>query len=110
LKKAIRLNPIKPLNYLNNLAWAYNYSEQYEQAILIWKQCVERNPDYLFAHMDLTLAFRLSGNENMARKSAQEVLRIKPDLTVSKIKKGAATKNIDRKRVLEEFRKAGIPD
>ena len=46
----------------------------------------------------------------MARESAQEVLRIKPDLTVSKIKKGPKTNNIDRKLILETFRKAGIPD
>jgi adenylate cyclase len=110
LKKAIRLNPITPIHYLNGLAWAYTYSEQYEQAIRLWKRCLERNPDYLFGHMGLTLAFQLSGNETMSRESAQEVLRIKPDLTVSKIKKGPKTNNIDRKLILETFRKAGIPD
>jgi adenylate cyclase len=44
--KAIRLNPIKPLNYLNNLAWAYTFTEQYDKAISLWKQTLERNPDY----------------------------------------------------------------
>ncbi len=48
-KKAIRLNPITPMTYLNNIAWAYAFSEQYEKVISIWNKAIERNPDYFFA-------------------------------------------------------------
>lgn len=109
-QKAIRLNPVKPLNYLNNLAWAYTFLEQYEQAILLWNGTLERNPDYLFSYLGLTLAYQLSGNEVKAREAAAEVIRIKPGLTISKMEKGPATKNVDRKRMFEELRKAGIPE
>ena len=109
-KKAIRLNPVKPLNYLNNLAWVYTFLEQYEQAILLWNGTLERNSNYLFAHLGLTLAYQLSGNEVKAREAAAEVMRIKPSLTISKMEKGSATKNVDRKRMFEELRKAGIPE
>jgi tetratricopeptide (TPR) repeat protein len=109
-KKAIRLNPVKPLKYQNNLAWAYAHLGEYEQAIVLWNGTLERNPDYLFAYMGLTLAYQLSGNEVKAREAAAEVMRIKPSLTVSKLEKGPATKNVDRKRHLEAMRKAGIPE
>ena len=95
---------------MNNLAWAYAFSEQYEKTIPLWNRTIKRNPDYLFAYLGLTLAYQLSGNEVKAREAAAEVIRIKPNLTVSKMEKGAATKNVNRKRVLEAFRKAGIPE
>jgi adenylate cyclase len=111
LKKAIRLNPVTPIYYLNVLAWAYLYNDQYEQAILLWKKTLERNPYFLFAYIGLTAAYQLSGNETSARESAQEVLRLKPNMTISIIEKGPATDNIyRRKQILEAMRIAGIPE
>jgi adenylate cyclase len=110
LEKAIRLNPVAPINYLNNLAWAYMSNEQYEKAIALWNRTIERNPDYLFAFTGLTGAYQLSGNEIKARESAAEVLRIKPTYSMALIKKWDI-KNIERKkRILEAYRKAGIPE
>ena len=110
LKKAIRLNPVTPINYLNNLAWAYANTEQYEKAIPLWNRSIERNPDYLFAYMGLTVAYQLSGNEIKAREAAAEVLRIKPTFSMAIIEKWDI-KNIERKkRILEAYRKAGIPE
>jgi adenylate cyclase len=110
LQKAVRLNPVTPINYLNVLAYAYLFSEQYEKAIPLWNRTIKRNPDYLFAYMGLTCAYQLSGNEVKAREAAAEVMRIKPNLTVTKLEKGAATKGVNRKRLMEAFRKAGIPE
>ena len=111
LKKAIRLNPVTPIYYLNVLAWAYLYDKQYEQAKLLWKKILERNPDHLFSYLGLTAAYQLSGNETSARESAQEVLRLKPNMAISILEKGPATNNIDRrKRIFEAMRIAGIPE
>jgi len=60
--------------------------------------------------LGLTLVYQLSGNELKAREAAAEVMRLKPNLTISKLEKGPATKNIDRKRMFEALRKAGIPE
>jgi len=109
-KKAIRLNPVAPINYINNLAWAYAYSEQHEKAISLWNSTIERNPDYLFAYLGLALVYQLSGNELKAREAAAEVMRLKPKLTVSRLLKGPATKGVDRERLAEALRKAGIPE
>ncbi len=67
LKKAIRLNPVTPIAYLNNLAWSYAYTEQYEKAIPLWNRSIERNPDYLFAYLGLTCAYQLTGNALIVR-------------------------------------------
>ncbi len=110
LQKAIRLNPVTPINYMNVLAWAYAFSEQYEKAIPLWNRTLERNPDYLFAYMGLTVAYQLSGNAVLAREAAAEVMRIKPNISVAMIEKGAKTKSINRKRMMDAFRIAGIPE
>jgi adenylate cyclase len=111
LQKAIRLNPVTPINYMNNLAWAYAYSEQYEKSIPLWNRTLERNPDYLFAYMGLTLAYQLSGNKVKAREAAAEVLRIKPTFSIALIEKKTVTKNEKiKERILEAYRKAGIPE
>jgi adenylate cyclase len=109
-KKAIRLNPYTPIEYLNMLAWAYFHTEQYEEAIPLWNKTIELNPDYLFAYQGLTGAYQMSGDEIKARESAAEVLRIKPTYSMEMVKK-FTIKNIERKkRVLEAYRKAGIPE
>jgi adenylate cyclase len=112
LKKAIRLNPRAPIMYLNNLAYAYAFSEQYEKAIPLWNRAVERNPDYLFAYAGLTYAYQMSGNETKAREAAAEVLRIKPNYSVARAAgKANPFKDADlKRRFIDAQRKAGLPD
>jgi adenylate cyclase len=112
LEKAIRLNPRTPLMYLNNLAFAYAFAEQYEKAIPLWNRAIERNPDYLFAYCGLTYAYQMSGNETKAREAAAEVLRIKPNYSVERSSgKANPIKDADlKKRYMDAQRKAGLPD
>ena len=111
LEKAIRLNPRAPIMYLNNLAFAYAYSGQYEKAIPLWNKAIERNSDYLFAYCGLTYAYQMSGNETKAREAASEVMRIKPNFSVDQdAGKVNPFKDADlKKRWLKALRKAGLP-
>jgi tetratricopeptide (TPR) repeat protein len=111
LKKAIRLNPVAPIFYLNNLAFAYAFSGQYEKAIPLWNRAVERNPDYRFAYSGLTWAYQMTGNEIKAREAAAEVLRIMPNFSVARAEKTLTSKNVaQNKSWMEALRKAGLPD
>ena len=113
LQKAIRLNPVTPINYLNNLAWAYTGARRYQQAILWWNRAIERNPDYLFAYMGLTAAHQVLGQEDRARECAAELMRIKPNFSVSRAEKQLqfwVRTEEDRRIFLEAYRMAGIPD
>ena len=111
LEKAIRLEPITPVNYLNNLAWAHASLAQYEKAIQLWNKAIEKNPDYLFAYQGLTVAHQLLGNRDRAKECAAEVIRIKPTMTIAKLQKGITAKNeTDRALFINAYREAGIPE
>jgi len=111
LEKAIRLEPITPVNFLNNLAWAYTSLAQYEKALPLWNKAIEKNPDYLFAYQGLTVVYQLLGNRNRARECAKEVLRIKPTITIAKLQKEITAKNeTDRALIINAYREAGIPE
>jgi adenylate cyclase len=110
-KKSIRLNPFYPIDFLNNLAWAYLASQQYEKAISTWNKALERNPDYLFAHMNLTAAHWLNGSEDEARQSAKHVLRINPKYSVGVWEKRLPYKDeAVHERIYGAMRKAGLPE
>ncbi|WP_372682548.1 adenylate/guanylate cyclase domain-containing protein [Desulfosarcina sp.] len=111
LEKAIRLEPITPVNFLNNLALAYAYSGQYEKALPLWTKAIEKNPDYLFAYQGLTWAHQLLGNRDRAKKFAAEVLRIKPTFTIAKFQNNIPAMNeTERARIINAYREAGIPE
>jgi TolB-like protein/Tfp pilus assembly protein PilF len=111
LERAIRLNPITTVNYLNNLAWANAYSMRYGKAIALWNRAIEKNPDYLFAYLGLAASYQLSGNEVKAKECVEQLMRIKPELSLARIKKGFFTKNeSDRERMLHALRLAGVPE
>jgi len=111
LKKAIRLNPVTPINYLNQLAMAYFHTEQYEKAIPLWNQTIERNHDYYFAHLGLTAAYQLIGKADKARVSAAEVLRVSPSFSLSMLEKRFISSDKESKeRMLRALREAGLPE
>ena len=83
-KKAFRLSP-RPLPIWSfNLAWGYIAMGQYEEAIRILKRITEKQPDQTVAHVNLAVAYVLSGREDDARKEAAEVLRIDPTFSVER--------------------------
>ncbi|BBO77187.1 hypothetical protein DSCW_46040 [Desulfosarcina widdelii] len=85
------------------LAWAYFHNEQYEEAIPLWNKIIELNPDYLFA-------YQMSGDEIKARESVVEILRIKPAYSMEWVKKLTIKNDERKKRIVEAYRKAGIPE
>ena len=111
LRKAIRLNPVAPIAYLNHLAFAYTYKEEYKKAIPLWKQTLERNPDYYYAHMGLTVAYQLSGQSDKASESAAELIRVKPGFSVSVLEKRAIQQHKEsRELFFKGLRAAGLPE
>jgi TolB-like protein/class 3 adenylate cyclase/Tfp pilus assembly protein PilF len=111
LEKALRLNPVKPVNYLNQLAFAYFYTKQYEKAISLWEQAVERKSNYYYGHMGLTAAYQITGKEDKARVSAEELIKVRPTFSVSILEKRAVTSDREGKMIFfEALRKAGLPE
>ena len=109
LKKAIRLEPVKNISYLSNLAWAYLYSSQYEHAIATWKEALARNPDFLGAYLGLTAAYGFSGSEDRARQAARQVLRVNPQFSTGYWEKLALLEDEElREKLFDAWRQAGL--
>jgi adenylate cyclase len=109
IKKAIRLNPFAPSTYLFNLGLSYLFSGQYEEAIAQCKKATTREPNNLGAQLSLTVAYGLSGRDEDARATAQEVLRINPKFSLERLSKSLVYKNrADKDRFIDALRKAGL--
>jgi tetratricopeptide (TPR) repeat protein len=103
------LSPLRPLTWVNTLAWAHLGNKQYDKAIQLWTEGIERNPDYLFAYQGLTVAYELSGNHEKARWAAENVMRINPSISIAALERMSFMKEGDfRKRIFEAYRHAGI--
>ncbi len=108
-KKGLRLDPygIAPIFY--NFGFNYWMLGQCEEAISICKKGLKRNPDDFFTHLALAISYIETGRVEEARKSAAEVVRINPKLSLEWLAKMVPWKNkaqVDR--LLDDLRKAGL--
>ena len=78
VKKAMRLNPMYPTEYLWNLGHAYFLVGRYEEAIETLKRARDRNPDYLPVRAYLAASYSELGREEEARTEAAEYVRLSP--------------------------------
>jgi adenylate cyclase len=109
LETALRLSPLRPLNMMNNLAWAHTGKRQYDKAILLWSETLERNPDYLFAYQGLTAAYELSGNHDRALWAAENVMRVNPKFSIAVEEQMSPLRDeVVKKRLFDAWRSAGL--
>jgi adenylate cyclase len=106
---ALRLVPLRPLTYVNGLAWSYLGNKQNEKAIHLWNEAIERNPEYLIAFQGLTAAYGLLGNKEKARWAAENVLRINPKFSVPVEEEMFPLQDAAfKKRLSDAYRSAGL--
>ena len=111
LLKAIRLNPNPPSWYLHNLAAAFNFVENYDEAIFWGEKAVKLDPKNLLGHYILCAIYSSAGRMEDAKKEALEVLKINPKFSVSTVEKTNPLKNESvKKRYFDSLRKAGLPE
>jgi adenylate cyclase len=108
-KEAIRLNPIPPGFYYQNLTHLYCFMGRYEEAIAVGKEAARIEPNNFTVRAFLTVAYSLHGREKEARIEAAEVLRINPKFLVDSWTKTIPFKNeADRELTIGALRKAGL--
>jgi len=109
LETALQLAPLRPIVYVNNLAASYLGTKQYDKAILLWNETIERNPDYLFAYLGLTAAYEWSGNHEKACWAADNVMRVNPKFSIAVEEKMSPIRNeSSKKRYFDALRSAGL--
>jgi adenylate cyclase len=108
LKKAIRLNPIPPNWYLHYLGIAYRVNGDNEKAIETFKKVINRDSDFWLSHWGLAATYGLLGREEKAQASVAELLRIRPNFHLSKMRGFIYKDKADKERCFEVLRKAGL--
>lgn len=106
---SFRLSPLRPLTWVNGLAWSYAGNKQYDKAISLFHEIIQRSPDDFFAFQGLTVSYELSGNHEKALWAAENMMRANPSFSIAAAEKMGIMKDGDfRKRIFEAYRRAGI--
>ena len=109
IQKALRLEPIPPDNYIQQLALVYLQAGDCKEAIAACDKGLKRDPDHLVSRVIMAAVYGSCGREKEARKEATEVLRINPKFAVESYMRNIPYKNpSDRDRVVQGLRKAGL--
>ena len=111
VKKAMRLDPHFPPNYLIYLGHAYYAMGKYEEAIAAMKRSLTRNPDSLSPHRTLAVIFSELGRKEEAQAEVAEVLRIGPRASLEDQRERVPFKDqAVLERYLNALRKTGLPE
>jgi len=111
LEKAIRINPLAPSPFYNDLGLAFRLTGRLEEAAVLYKKSLDRAPNDFWIHAALATVNIMMGRDEEARASAAEVLRINPKFTLELYAKRSLLKDrslIDK--AIDTLRKAGLPD
>jgi TolB-like protein/DNA-binding winged helix-turn-helix (wHTH) protein/thioredoxin-like negative regulator of GroEL len=116
LRKAMRLSPRDPhLSNWQMFMGAASLHLQRDGEAMDWlNKSVALNPSDPFTHMFLASALALSGREAGAKAQLAELLRLKPEFTLSHFK-AVETSDVpafraQRERIYEGLRRAGVPE
>lgn len=108
-ERAIRLTPIAPTIYPAVLASSYYGAGRHEDAIGAAHAIIELNRDALDAWLVIAAAESAMGNAKAARAAMEEVLRVKPDLTLDAYLATQPYADDERlEELAERLRRAGL--
>lgn len=108
---ALRLNPGDPLNphrYFG-LAFAHYLANRYSAALENASRAVGVRPDWWLAHMTLAVALSQLGRLAEARAACSDLVRLKPNLTLTSLDILPFANASDRQHIAEGLRKCGVP-
>ncbi|MHC4271870.1 MAG: tetratricopeptide repeat protein, partial [Planctomycetota bacterium] len=110
--KAMRLAPFYPRWFLSSLAESYFVAGQYEEAEAAFKKILEKRPQHFRSHAWLAVIYKVFGRDDLARRQAEQALRINPAFCTEEWRKEFTPwKNREEvERILDIARKSGIPE
>jgi TolB-like protein/Tfp pilus assembly protein PilF len=110
--RTLQLSPGAPLRYamMTNIAAAHNSVGRHEEALDYATRVVELEPNYLYGHIHLAIAYAQLGQIEQARDEVAEALRIRPDANMAVTMKERIRPPERTARWEEALRKAGLPE
>ena len=108
--RALRQDPFPPPIYLSYLGNAYYMTGQYDAAFETLRRGRERMPDYRAMTVWLAAAAAQSGRDAEARETADRVLTMAPNFTITGwLRHIQFERQAEADRLAEGLRKAGLP-
>ena len=104
LKNLTRLDPAQRYMHLFQLALCYRRLGRVDEAIAKHRECLQANPVFFGAHMQLAAIHAQLGEMNQARAALAELLRLRPDFSIARIPRVPT----GRDTLVENLRKAGL--
>ena len=109
VKKAMRLNPMNLAYYLWELSHVYFLTGRYEEAIKTVKRVLDRNSDFMPAHLLLAASYSEIGREEEARAEVAEIERLSPQTSLEALRPRLPYKDqAVLERLFDSLRKAGL--
>jgi len=112
VEKAFRLNPVGPSSYYYMYAaHTYRLTGRYEDAVRMCKELLARWPDNVFGHAALAIIYGEWGRDEDARAAAQDLHHLAPKFSAQRYVRLLPYKDPAlNARILENLRKAGVPE
>ena len=105
----MRLNPIPPTHYLQDLGVGYYMVGRYEDSIEMNEMVLKRASNNVFAHTNLAAAYSALGHEENARRHAEEVLKLDPQFSLKQWAEISPAKDkVELERYIANLRRAGL--
>jgi adenylate cyclase len=110
IHRAYRLSPHPPAMFYEGYAICYLMLGRFEESIAAGRRTIAGAPDFIWPHIELTLAYMELGRMDEARAQAKEVVRINPRFAVEDNVFITTLSNPEtRKRFKKLLRQAGLP-
>lgn len=112
-ERALHLTPLDPhrFMYLTLAAGASLAAEDYDRALTLTKQSLRLNRAHMSARRMLPVALYCTGDHESARKTADELLTLQPDLRVSDWQKSSPSAEFQNgKRFAKVLKSLGVPN
>jgi class 3 adenylate cyclase/TolB-like protein len=110
---AIKLSPLDPHRYFYDslAATAHLADRQYDQALALAQRSLRANRTHTSTLRAMTIAQWQLGHEEDARKTAQELMKLEPTLTIDRYLKLSPSAPYETGKVWSNaLRQAGVPD
>ncbi|MBR0719164.1 winged helix-turn-helix domain-containing protein [Bradyrhizobium liaoningense] len=109
-QQSIRLSPMDPMLYgmFGGISLALVSLGRFDEALNAARRAVRDNPAFRLGHVCLVAALAHLGRDAEAREAAARLMTREPDLSISKMVRGAQQWRIEA--VADGLRKAGFPE
>jgi adenylate cyclase len=108
-ERALRLNPLDKARPLEQICTTYNMMRRHKEAIDTCNKVIELSPRSLPSYINLAVAYSELDQMDEARKAADKVLKMNPNLSMDSFEKTLPYKNkADRDLYVNGLRKAGL--